>query len=124
MEKYTVGNLVAECLEQNGVHTVFGIISVHNIPIMDGIALRPAIRMVMTRGETGAAHMADGFGRASGELGAVISSTGPGARRTPCARGDVTSAMSCLIASKTTASCSSYFFSIASIFRPSRRPEP
>lgn len=79
MEKYTVGNLVAECLEQNGVHAVFGIVSVHNIPIMDGIALRPAIRMVMTRGETGAAHMADGFGRASGELGVVISSTGPGA---------------------------------------------
>lgn len=79
MKKYTIGNLVAECLEHNGVDTVFGIISVHNLPIMDGIGLRPGIRMVMTRGETGAAHMADGFARASGKLGVVISSTGPGA---------------------------------------------
>ena len=79
MEKYSVGNLVAEFLELNGAATVFGIISVHNIPIMDGIAQRPGMRMVMTRGETGGSHMADGFARASGGLGVIVSSTGPGA---------------------------------------------
>ena len=79
MEKYTVGRLVAEFLELNGASTVFGIISVHNIPIMDGIAQRPGMRMVMTRGETGGSHMADGFARASGRLGVIVSSTGPGA---------------------------------------------
>lgn len=79
---YTVGELVADCLLYNGVQTVFGIISVHNLPIMDGIAKRKGLRMVMTRGETGAAHMADGYARVSGRLGAVVSSTGPGAANT------------------------------------------
>jgi len=79
MEKYTVGSLVADCLIANDMDTAFGIVSVHNIPIMDAIAQRPDFRMVMTRGETGASHMADGFARASGKIGVVISSTGPGA---------------------------------------------
>ncbi|CAM3754552.1 thiamine pyrophosphate-binding protein [Bordetella tumulicola] len=79
MSKYLVGHLVADFLAHNGVDTVFGIISVHNIPMMDGITLNNTIRMVMTRGETGAAHMADGLARASGKVGVVISSTGPGA---------------------------------------------
>lgn len=79
MSKYLVGHLVADFLAHNGVETVFGIVSVHNIPIMDGITLNKTIRMVMTRGETGAAHMADGLARASGKVGVVISSTGPGA---------------------------------------------
>lgn len=61
--KYTVGALLADCLAANGVDTVFGIVSVHNMAIMDAIAARPALRMVMTRGETGAAHMAE-IGRA------------------------------------------------------------
>lgn len=76
---YTVGRLVADTLEENGVHSVFGIVSVHNMPIMDAIAANKSIRMIMTRGETGAAHMADGYSRATGEIGVVISSTGPGA---------------------------------------------
>ena len=76
---YLVGHLVADFLSANSVDTVFGIVSVHNIPIMDGITLGGKIRMVMTRGETGAAHMADGLARASGKVGVVISSTGPGA---------------------------------------------
>ncbi|HYG43287.1 MAG TPA: thiamine pyrophosphate-binding protein [Bordetella sp.] len=82
MSKYLVGHLVADFLAHNGADTVFGIISVHNIPMMDGITLNKTIRMVMTRGETGAAHMADGLARATGKMGVVISSTGPGASNT------------------------------------------
>ncbi|KDD60814.1 thiamine pyrophosphate enzyme, N-terminal TPP binding domain protein, partial [Bordetella bronchiseptica OSU553] len=82
MSKYLAGHLVADFLAHNGVETVFGIISVHNIPMMDGITLNKRIRMVMTRGETGAAHMADGLARATGTMGVVISSTGPGASNT------------------------------------------
>lgn len=78
----TVGDLVAEVLSHQGVDTVFGMISVHNLPMMDGLARKKTIHMVMTRGETGAAHMADGYARASGRLGVVISSTGPGASNT------------------------------------------
>jgi thiamine pyrophosphate-dependent acetolactate synthase large subunit-like protein len=76
---YTVGDLVAEFLTQCGVGTAFGIASVHNIPMLDAIGRRNAIRFVMARGELGAAHMADGYGRVSGGLGVIVSSTGPGA---------------------------------------------
>jgi acetolactate synthase-1/2/3 large subunit len=76
---YTVGDLVAEFLQRCGVRTGFGVASVHNIPILDAISRRNAIRFVMTRGEMGAAHMADAYARAGGGLGLVISSTGPGA---------------------------------------------
>jgi acetolactate synthase-1/2/3 large subunit len=76
---YTVGDLVAEFLAHCGVTTVFGIASVHNIPMLDAIGRRNAIRFIMARGELGGAHMADGYARASGDLGVIISSTGPGA---------------------------------------------
>ncbi len=58
---------------------MFGIASVHNIPMLDAIGRRNAIRFMMARGELGGAHMADGYARASGELGVIFSSTGPGA---------------------------------------------
>jgi acetolactate synthase-1/2/3 large subunit len=79
---YTVGDLVAEFLAAAGVETAFGIVSVHNIPVLDGIGRRNSIRFVPARGEMGGGHMADGYARASGGLGVVISSTGPGAANT------------------------------------------
>jgi acetolactate synthase-1/2/3 large subunit len=79
---YTVGDLVAEFLARIGVTTCFGIVSVHNIPMLDGIGRRNAIRYVMARGEMGAGHMADAYARVSGHLGVVFSSTGPGAANT------------------------------------------
>ena len=69
MADYTVGDLVAEFLAACGVETVFGIASVHNIPMLDGIGRRNAIRYMMARGEMGGVHMADGYARASGQLG-------------------------------------------------------
>ena len=62
-----------------GVTTAFGIASVHNIPMLDAIGRRNAIRFVMARGEMGGAHMADGYARVAGGLGVCLSSTGPGA---------------------------------------------
>jgi len=76
---YTVGDLVAEFLAACGVTTAFGIASVHNIPMLDAIGRRNTIRFMMARGELGGAHMADGYARASGGLGVIFSSTGPGA---------------------------------------------
>ncbi|GAA5235208.1 thiamine pyrophosphate-binding protein [Verticiella sediminum] len=74
-----IGDMVAKFLKAANVDTVFAIISVHNIPIMDGIAREGGIKVVMTRGEMGASHMADGYARIAGKLGVLISSTGPGA---------------------------------------------
>lgn len=76
--KYTVADLVAEFLPRVGVTTVFGIVSVHNIPMMDAIGQRNALRYVMARGEMGGAHMADAYARVTGHLGVLITSTGPG----------------------------------------------
>ena len=78
MSDYNVGDLVAEFLALCGVSTVFGVVSVHNIPMLDGIGRRNAIRYVMARGELGAGHMADGYARVTGGLGVLFSSTGPG----------------------------------------------
>lgn len=79
---YTVGDLVAEFLSACGVTTVFGIASVHNIPMLDAIGRRNTIRFMMARGELGGAHMADGYARVSQGLGVIFSSTGPGAANT------------------------------------------
>lgn len=76
---YTVGDLIAEFLSAAGVTTAFGIVSVHNIPILDAIGRRNAIRFVPARGEMGGGHMADAYARVSGGLGVLITSTGPGA---------------------------------------------
>ena len=75
---YTVGDLVADFLAGAGVDTAFGIVSIHNIPILDAIGRRGVIRFVPTRGEAGAGHMADAYARVSGGLGVLITSTGPG----------------------------------------------
>src|SRR6201996_7684627 len=74
----TGGEAVGAALEALGVRHVFGIVSVHNLPIYDAIARGGAITPVGARTEQAAAHAADGYARATGELGVVIASTGPG----------------------------------------------
>jgi acetolactate synthase-1/2/3 large subunit len=75
----TVGDLVAAFLERNEVGAAFGVISIHNMPILDAIARRNRVRFVPARGEAGALNMADAFARVSGGLGVGITSTGVGA---------------------------------------------
>ena len=79
MTEYNVGDLVAEFLHCIGVEDVFGVVSVHNIPMLDSIGRRNYIKMIPARGEMGAGHMADGYARAKNGLGVVFTSTGPGA---------------------------------------------
>ncbi|MFL6556164.1 MAG: thiamine pyrophosphate-binding protein, partial [Bacillus sp. (in: firmicutes)] len=66
-------------LVRAGVETAFGIVSIHNMPIYDAILREGSIHLVCSRGESGAANMADGYARATGKLGVVITSTGTGA---------------------------------------------
>ncbi len=75
----TVGYQIARSLADAGVTTVFGVISIHNMPILDGIAEQGRIRFVPARGEAGAMNMADAFSRVSGQLGVVLTSTGTAA---------------------------------------------
>jgi acetolactate synthase-1/2/3 large subunit len=76
---YNVSDLIADFLAQAGFDAAFGISSVHNIPLLDAFSRHRGMRFVMARGEMGAAHMADGYSRASGKPGLLITSTGPGA---------------------------------------------
>ena len=78
----TGGEAVVSALEMLGVRHVFGIVSVHNLPIYDAIARRGTITPIAVRHEQAAAHAADGYARATGELGVVIASTGPGTTNT------------------------------------------
>ena len=75
----TVGELVARFLEQCGVKAAFGVISIHNMPILDAFHTRQKIRFVSARGEAGACNMADACARVTGVLGVCVTSTGTGA---------------------------------------------
>ncbi len=74
----TGGEAVYQALVKLGVSAVFGIPSVHNLPIFDAINRGGAIDVYVPRHEQAALHAADGYARASGRLGVVIASTGPG----------------------------------------------
>jgi len=78
-ESYTGGDVIVQALKAAGVECVFGIISIHNIPIYDAIARQRGIRPMINRSEQGAVNMADGYAKATGGLGVVITSTGAGA---------------------------------------------
>ena len=75
----TGGEAVHRVLVEAGVEHVFGVVSVHNLPIYDAIDRGGRITPVAMRHEQAAAHAADGYARATGKLGVVITSTGPGA---------------------------------------------
>nr|WP_246869615.1 thiamine pyrophosphate-binding protein [Priestia megaterium] len=77
--EYTTADAVVKELVRAGVETAFGIVSIHNMPIYDAILREGSIHLVCSRGESGAANMADGYARATGKLGVVITSTGTGA---------------------------------------------
>ena len=79
MTMMTGGQAVAETLSAIGVKHVFGIVSVHNLPIYDALSLKPGIEVVNVRHEQAAAHAADAYSRVTGGLGVILTSTGPGA---------------------------------------------
>ena len=75
----TGGEVVHEVLVRAGVTHVFGVVSVHNLPIYDAIERGGRITPVAMRHEQAAVHAADGYARATGRLGVAVTSTGPGA---------------------------------------------
>jgi acetolactate synthase I/II/III large subunit len=77
--EFTTADAVVQELVKAGVTTAFGIVSIHNMPIYDAILREGSIHLVCSRGESGAVNMADGYARATGKLGVVITSTGTGA---------------------------------------------
>lgn len=78
-KQITVGAAIVEFLENCGVKAAFGVISIHNMPILDAFGERDNIRFVMARGEAGATNMADAYARTVGGLGVTVTSTGTAA---------------------------------------------
>ena len=78
-QRVTVGELTVRFLEASGVKTAYGVISIHNMPILDAMHQRGQVRFVSARGEAGACNMADAAARVSATWGVCITSTGTGA---------------------------------------------
>ena len=66
-------------LAGEGTTTVFGYPGGAILPIYDALRKFPTIHHVLVRHEQGAAHMADGYSRASGRVGVCMATSGPGA---------------------------------------------
>jgi acetolactate synthase-1/2/3 large subunit len=74
----TGAEILWACLERENVSTVFGYPGGAILPAYDALK-HSKIHHVLVRHEQGATHMADGYARASGEVGVAIATSGPGA---------------------------------------------
>ncbi len=71
--------IIMECLKREGIDTVFGYPGGKVIKLYDALYdERDAIRHIETAHEQGATHAADGYARATGKVGVVIATSGPG----------------------------------------------
>ena len=79
-EKTTMTGATAlwRCLEREGVRTVFGYPGGAILPAYDALR-HSSIRHILVRHEQGATHMADGYARATGQVGVAVATSGPGA---------------------------------------------
>jgi acetolactate synthase I/II/III large subunit len=74
----TGAGILWECLEREGVKVVFGYPGGAILPAYDALK-HSKIHHILVRHEQGATHMADGYARASGEVGVAVATSGPGA---------------------------------------------
>src|SRR5438552_1572721 len=74
----TGAGILWECLEREGVKDVFGYPGGAILPAYDALK-HSKIHHILVRHEQGATHMADGYARASGQVGVAVATSGPGA---------------------------------------------
>ena len=79
MEKISGSRILLESLHRLGVRAMFGYPGGTVIPIYDELYRFDKIKHYFSRHEQGAAHEADGYARASGEVGVCLATSGPGA---------------------------------------------
>ena len=75
----TGAQIIWECLIAEDVKHVFGYPGGAILPAYDALCQYPHIHHVLVRHEQGATHMADGYARASGQVGVAMATSGPGA---------------------------------------------
>jgi len=74
----TGADALVDVLIHEGVEFIFGLPGGAAIPIFDALVGR-AIKLILTRHEQGAVHMADGYARSTGKVGVALVTSGPGA---------------------------------------------
>lgn len=80
--KITGARILLECLKMEGVDTVFGYPGGTVINIYDELFSFRDIRHILPRHEQAGVHAADGYARATGQVGVAIATSGPGATNT------------------------------------------
>jgi len=78
MAKMKGAEILVECLKREGVDVLFGYPGGANLPIYDAL-YDSGLKHILVRHEQGAAHMADGYARATGKVGVCLATSGPGA---------------------------------------------
>lgn len=76
--KKTGAEIFVESLKQEGVKVVFGIPGGVVLKIFDVLHQQKDVEVILTRHEQGAAHMAEGYAKATGRAGVVLVTSGPG----------------------------------------------
>ena len=79
--KKTGSQIIVESLKKEGVETIFNYPGGAVIPLFDELQNAP-FRQILVRHEQAAVHAADGYARATGKVGVVIVTSGPGATNT------------------------------------------
>ena len=71
--------ILIESLKKAEVEYIFGVQGGAAMPIFDELYDAEGIKLITMRHEQGTAHAADGYARATGKVGVVLSTSGPGA---------------------------------------------
>jgi acetolactate synthase-1/2/3 large subunit len=80
--KLTGSQILLESLKKEGVDTIFGLPGGVVLGIFDTLYHEKAIKVILTRHEQGAIHMAEGYAKATGRPGVALVTSGPGATNT------------------------------------------
>ena len=90
-QEYNGSELVVKSLKELNVKYIFGYPGGSVLDLYDALFQQDDIEHILVRHEQAATHMADGYARATGEVGVVLATSGPGA--TNCVTGIATAYM-------------------------------
>ena len=76
--KKSGAEIFVECLKEEGVKVLFGIPGGVVLKLFDVLHQQKDVEVILTRHEQGAAHMAEGYAKATGKAGVCLVTSGPG----------------------------------------------
>ena len=82
MELLSGGEMLIRALSESGVEYIYGYPGGSLLHVYDALYKQTAVKHILVRHEQAAAHMADGYARATGKPGVVMVTSGPGATNT------------------------------------------